>query len=427
MTTSEHVESPATRSSSPTKRPWTVTTVLWSTVAAVIPLNYALPPVPRALWFCTIMALICASVVLMRMARPLFTIVWTLAGCASLAATLTATNAATIADNLFVGAQLLALLGFGVFVLTFNTLNDPRFVQRLSAAFLVGQTLSSAVAVSQLLDHPIHVPGTVFGAVWGRAAGLTEAPNTFGLMSCVGVLLAVAILVMTTKFRIVVLVALSANLLGILASGSLSALLALASGMLVLIVCKRDSLGRMALWGGAFVFAATVGLASGVAGFLSYLPSITDRYMEVTGQAAGGSSLEVRKLTYDFAWKSIADDPIFGQGLSNKASGTYDGVIGVHNALLRAWYQGGILLAAAFALIMLGMLLAVTQAMIRKDNGCEAGILLATLVYAAVSPLLEQRQIWLPALVAWGSISAGRVCQKHSDRTAGRLTTIGRP
>ena len=373
------------------------------------------------------MGLICASVLLMRMARPLYAAIWALAGCASLVAILTATNAAKVVDNLFVGAQLLALLGFGVFVLTFNTLNDPRFAQRVSIAFLIGQTLSSAVAVSQLLGHPIHVPGTVFGAAWGRAAGLTEAPNTLGLMACIGILLAASILVVTIKSRIVVLVTLATNLLGILASGSLSALLALACGMLVFIVCNRDSFGRMALWAGAFVFAATVGLASGVAGVLSYLPSVTNRYMEVTGQAAGGSSLEVRKLTYDFAWNKFAEDPIFGQGLSTKASGTYDGVMGVHNALLRAWYQGGILLAAAFALIMLAMLLAIAHAMIRKEIGGETSILIATLVYAAVSPVLEQRQIWIPVLIAWASISARRSYHNNSNSSVGSLTPIRQP
>lgn len=392
---------------------WSSTTVLWCGVAAAVPLNYALPGIARALWFITIMSLICVPILFVRVARPLYPVIWIFGGFASLLAVVTATKSAEVTENLFVGAQLFILLGLASFVLTYEALRDPRFVNRVAVAFVVGQTLSASVAVVQLLGLSIRVPGFIYGAEYGRASGLTEHPNTLGIMACIAVLVTLKISVSTRRLRGLVLLALATNVLGIVASGSFTAMLALGVGLVVLVVCMRDSLGRMALWG----IACTVflGLVVTATGAIDYFPSLSARYAQVTGSSET-SSWAARQLTYDYAWRSIAESPLIGNGLGAQSSGTYNGVITVHNMILRSWFQGGPFLGVAFALIVVGMGVAITKAMLRRRHGTEAALIAAVLMYAAVSPLFEQRHFWLPLLMAWASMSA-HACRRH--RTVG--------
>lgn len=391
--------------------PWPLTTLLWSGIAFAVPMNYALPGAARLLWLFAIMVTISVSVLFLRLARPIYPAVWVLAGYASIVATLTATKATAMTDNLFVGAQLVVLLGFGPFVLAFNASSDPRFAQRVGVAFLVGQTLSASVAVSQLLGLSIKVPGAVFGVAFGRAAGLTEHPNTLGLMACIAILLALQILRLGHRHRLVTLAVIAINLLGLFASGSLTALLALVIGFVVAALCMRDYLGRMAIT--SAIFAAALGLIVSVSGILDYLPSLSERYAQVVSRSENTSSWEARKQTYEFAWNKISEDAVFGNGLSTGSSGTFDGVITVHNMVLRSWYQGGIFLGMAFALVILAALALTVRAIITKQYGCEVSIIVAILVYGALSPLFEQRHFWIPILIAWASISAKVNAQKR--------------
>ncbi|WP_237570011.1 O-antigen ligase family protein [Mycolicibacterium lacusdiani] len=412
------------RSSSATKsscaRPsWPFTTVLWCGVAAAVPLNYALPGIARALWFITIMSLICVPILFLRVARPLYPVIWLFGGFASLLAIVTATKSAEVTENLFVGAQLFILLGLGSFVLTYEAVRDPRFVNRVAVAFVIGQTLSASIAVVQLSGLSIRVPGFIYGAVYGRASGLTEHPNTLGIMACIAVLVTLKISVSTRKLRGLVLLALGTNVLGIVASGSFTAMLALGVGLAVLVVCMRDSLGRMALWG--VVSTAFLGLVVTATGAIDYFPSLSARYAQVTGSSET-SSWAARQLTYDYAWRSIAESPLMGNGLGAQTSGTYNGVITVHNVILRSWFQGGPFLGVAFALIVVAMGVGITKAMLRRRHGTEAAVIAAVLTYAAVSPLFEQRHFWLPLLVAWASMSAHAY---HRHRTAGAEGSSG--
>ncbi|MCV7056543.1 O-antigen ligase family protein [Mycolicibacterium gilvum] len=325
------------------------------------------------------------------------------AGYATLISALTATDQVTVSDNVFVAVQILALIGLAPFALTRNASDDEYFAKRVSVAFLAGQTLSALVAVLQLLGQTIEVPGTIYGAVYGRAAGLAEHPTTLGLMSCIAVLVSLRILFTSRRFRILVLVALAANLLSLVASGSLtSAVMGLAIGLLVLVFCEREHLGRMLGWGVTFVvLLAVVFAATGVG---QHLPSLAERYDQVTSPTEAGS-WNARTLTFDFAWNRIMEDPVFGEGLSAKARGSYNGVTTVHNSVLRAWYQGGVILGIAYGALFFVVLVVVIRSMARRKYGGEASVMAAIFAYAMVSPLLEQRHLWLPVLICWASIS----------------------
>jgi O-antigen ligase len=395
--------------SSQTKVPWASTTALGSVIAFVLPFNSQLPSVPRGSWFVCIVALIGIPMLLMQTGRrPLYPAVWAFAGYASLVAILTATKSATIVENLFIGAQLVLLVGFGPFAMTANALIDPKFVQRVSVAFLGGQSLSAIVAISQLLGRP------VLGSepLQGRAYGLAEHPNTLGLLSCLAILIALQMLLATRRFRLLAFGALVANIIALIASGSVSSMMALSIGLAVLIISRRDLLGKMAL--GIIACAVALWLVGKFSGVFNYLPSLTGRYGQVTGQTESVSSWGLRTLTYEFAWTRISEEPIFGVGLSPKYSGTYNGITVTHNVFLRAWYQGGFLFAVAIALIVIAVLIVTFRAMIRKEHSGEASVLIAIFAFALTSALFEQRHFWLPVIVAWASISAAAIRQKGS-------------
>jgi O-antigen ligase len=404
MTTKRRVDAREALTPPPdAKVPWAPTTVLGFAVALALPFNQQLPSAPRALWFACVVALIAIPMLFMHGGRrPLYPAVWVFAGYAAIVAILTATKEATTAENLFVGSQLVLLVGFGPFAMTANALIDPKFVQRVSVAFLIGQFLSDIAAISQRLSLSL-VESRPF---WGRAYGLAEHPDTFGLLSCLAILIALQFLLNTRKFRSLALIALAANIMALIASGTLSAMMALLIGLAVTIVTRRDHAGKMALSGIACaVFLWLVGRISGI---FNYLPSVQQRYLEVMGQSKLDSSLEGRILTYRFAWSKIIDDPITGIGLNYKYSETTNGAA-VHNVFLRAWYQGGIFLATAIALIVIAVLIVALKTMIEKVHGGEASVLVAIFAFALTSSYFEQRQFWLPVIVAWGSISAAAI------------------
>ncbi|WP_167106200.1 O-antigen ligase [Mycobacterium sp. DL592] len=395
-----------------TRSPWPLTTVLGSAIAFSLPFNQQLPSAPRALWFVCVAALIGIPILFAKAGRrPLYPAVWIVAGYAAIVAVLTATRDGTIPDNFFVGSQLLLLVGFGPFAMTANALTDPKFIQRVSVAFLGGQFLSDLAAILQLLGF------TTVGSkpVWGRAYGLAEHPTTLGLLACVGILVAFEFLLNTRRHRTLVLIALAANFAGLIASGTLSAMMALALGATVVVVARRDRLGKIALRGIAFTLILwAIGTLTGIA---DYFPSAQHRYLEVTGQTKSDSSWEFRLSTIRFGWNRILEDPFFGVGLNIKYSETIERAT-VHNVFVRAWYQGGIVLAVAFALIVIAITAVALKAMVHKKNATEAGVLIAVFSYALTSSFFEQRHFWLPVIVAWGSISAAAIRNPSPKGTA---------
>ena len=158
-------------------------------------------------------------------------------------------------------------------------------------------------------------------------------------------------------------------------------------------------------------------LVARFSGVFTYLPSVTGRYGQVTGQTESVSSWKLRTLTYDFAWSRLTEDPLFGVGLGAKFSGTYNGITVTHNVFLRAWYQGGLLFGIAIGLIVIAVLIVSIRAMVEKQFGGEASVLVAVFAFALTSALFEQRHFWLPVLVAWGSISAAAIRQRVSVGT----------
>jgi O-antigen ligase len=246
----------------------------------------------------------------------------------------------------------------------------------------------------------------------GRALGLAEHPTSFGFMSCLGILIALQFVLNVRRFRLLALVALAANMMGLIASGTVSAMMALSLGLAVTLISRRDHFGKLALIG--FACAVLLWLVGVLSGIFDYLPSVQRRLLQVTGQTKLTSSWEDRILTYRFAWSKIIDDPVYGVGLNIKYNETVNRGA-VENVFLHAWYQGGIFLATAIAVIVIAVLIVALKAMVRKQHYGEASVLVATFAFALTSAFFEQRQFWLPVIIAWGSMSAATIMKQNSQ------------
>jgi O-antigen ligase len=388
----------------------------WAVIAFFLPMYRQLPDAARFLWFATVFLLIVGSAIALRLARPLFPGVWLFAGLASAFAVITATDAATIPENVFVGAQLFVILGLAVFVMTANVQRLPKFVERISFAFLAGQTASSLAGIAQAAG--LDVLG--IQTVQGRASGLSSHPNVLGLMSSIAVLLCLAMLLRAASRQqpIWARIGLGAltvvNIGGLLSTGSLSSMMSAGIGALVVIVVMRDRIKHLAV-----AVAAILAVLAVVAEFTSVFSkfrSPADRYLQVTGQTDADSTWDIRKLTYEYAWQSIKDAPLFGRGLPAEYGGTYDGITLTHNIFLRAWFQGGVLLAVAIGAVIIAVLAATLLAVTRKEHAAAAGILVSISAFALTSAFFEQPDYWLPAIVAWAAISS-----KSGEQSTSRL------
>lgn len=382
---------------------WPATTWLAVAVAFALPFNSQLPSIGRALWFVCIVALITIPIAARRSGQlPIYPAIWVFAGFASLITVFTATLEGTIAENLFIGAQLLLLLGFGPFAMTASALADPKFTQRVGTAFVVGQSISSTVAIVQLTVGP------VLGSepLQGRAYGLSEHPNSLGYLACIAILISLQLL-LNSRSRTWTTGALVINVMALIASGSVSSMMAVCVGFVVLLLVNRNKIGKMIF--GAVGCALILWMIARSSAIFTFLPSIGGRYDQVTGQTESVSSWGLRTLTYEFAWSRILENPVVGVGLNPKYSGTFNGVTVTHNVFLRAWYQGGAFLACAVLLVIIAVLIVTVKAVLRKQHGGEVAVLIAIFVFALTSALFEQRHFWLPVLVAWASISAAAV------------------
>jgi O-antigen ligase len=403
----------------PTRWVWPVSTVAWSVVGALTPINYALPPIARAAWFAAIGAMILVPMLAQNVSRPLYPAIWIFVGYASIVSIFLATNRSTVLGNVFVGAQLVLLFGFAPFVLTRLALSDPKFADRFFISFIAAQTLSSFVGFLQSAGYASvnHIDNNDW---YGRYPGLAEHQNSLGLMAALGTLLSLQMLTRGRRAALF-LAAACVNIVGIVVSGSFSGVLALLLGLGIAALSSRNRRQFVLIFLMSLASVLAVWMFVAFSGASNYLPSFVSRYRQVTGQTRASSSVEGRVGSWQKVLETDATDLLFGQGLAETAGGVWADRTTefVHNTVLRAWFQGGIFLGIAFALIVVAILSAVIRSIARKECGTEAGVLVAVLTYAMLSPLLEQRQFWLPVLIAWGSISAAAIRSRDREEVGG--------
>jgi O-antigen ligase len=397
-------------------------TAFWSLIAALVPVMRlqqvdGLLQMPlRRLKYIIFLALI-ASALLRLVARPIGLPVWLAAAVLIPFAGYLSGQSSVVVTSIILALQFALLCVLAPAVFRYHVLNTQDFLPWVVGAFLVSQTASATVGLIQLST------ATVLGqqAVAERSTGLAGHPNTLGIMSVIALLMTVALLRQSSQLMKVGLwVAFAVNAVVLIATGSLSAMLAGAVGAAVLAIGRRRVAAALAIGAAVWGAGALFGLGnSWFANFVEYRISI------VTGEAAsaGDASLEIRYLTYDWAIEHISDDPVFGVGMDNRNAGTFNGVTVVHNYLLHAWYQGGLMLflwfLAVTAVVLWGTLRAIKS---RRGLG-GAAVASALIAFAATSSFFLQQQYWIPLLFAVALLPVGQTPDGASEPARLALTS----
>lgn len=260
----------------------------------------------------------------------------------------------------------------------------------------------------------------------GRYTGFTSHTSDIGGITAVGVIVCVALLSgeLGRRTRAAVAVMLTCCTIGVFLAGSVSAMLAILAAAVFLIVR-----GAIKAWQ-VGVFGALAALAFLVAGFIQAQTSnaltpaqriaqtlgLATYNTQATGLNTSKSRMETIRLGVtqflapphlgaDRVWKY----PFLGSGLDPEA-GLILGPLQVHNVLVAALYQGGVVLAVALTLLLWRH----WRLMLTPDKHglvvtLGAGYL-AALTFSMTAPSMYNRYLWLPAaLLLAAAVTAAHV------------------
>ncbi|WP_431796614.1 O-antigen ligase family protein [Microbacterium enclense] len=392
-----HVFTPA----EPKKRRHVVGIALFSLIAAVLPIERFLltdATLASRIWWAMIAFLVLCAVG-GRVARPPFPFVWVSALVLIPLGGLISGTTTNIESSLQVALPLALMVGLAPFVLRYYVLRSRAFLWVVGGAFVAAQSFSAAMGMWQLAGGQPFETTLIFG----RTTGLAGHPNVLGIMAVIAMLGLLAALPRVRRgVKLVVVALLVLNGLALVFSGSLSAMLAATTGLVVVLAVKRRLVATFVtvVLGGALV--ATFAGAGGLDPFGALSP-ITTRVEVVLGTAevnGGAASLSTRMLTYEWAWRYISADPLIGVGMDARNAGTYNGYTPVHNYILHAWYRGGLFFFIWQVFATVGYVRLLVNALTSKVAAVAAGLMMAIVVFAATSAFYDQQSYWMPLLLA---------------------------
>lgn len=384
----------------------------------LLPFSEALPGGMSAIWSLAAIALVIGTVVFGQGRRPLYDGLWPTAAFLALAGVVSSSGAADgLRGHLIIGAQVFLFMSFGPFALR-RLASAPRLSRIAVGAFLLGQSISAGVALAQASG--------VIVLGWktenGRAPGLASHPNILGVLSGVAIVAFLYLLFRTEIRKIALIVGLAANVGGLLVSGSISSLSACILGVLVFMAAARVSMKVpviMSVVCGAVLWVVAQLSAAGL------LRGPAQRIAQVTGQTTDASTLDIRQNTYAFAWNSIQRDPLFGRGLDSSSGATFDNVTLTHNILLRTWFQGGLSMGIAFALVVGAVAIVVIRSVVKGQNAAAAGVLTVVVGFSLTSAALQQGYFWLLIFGAWALIEPQQL-RRRSGAPVAQPFDVGR-
>lgn len=374
---------------------------LWVGVLSTVPVYRLIMTDVSPTYVYFVLALIVSCALLGRMSKPVFPNLWLAMLLVIPLASLISGTTTSVVASAIVGIKLALLVGLAPFVLRYLITHELRFLRRACVGFLLVQTSSAAAGLIQAGG------ATILGreANSGRANGLAVHPNVLGVMCALAIVICLALLPRMRGWpRFLLIVVAAINVAGLVATGSLSSLIAAGVGLAVLLICMRITL-RAAVIGIAGATVALSGLY--MLGYDSTLVTsgIEERVDVVTGVSDGVASLDIREQTYKYALNSILDDPLTGVGMDGANEATYDGSTVVHNYLLRGWYQGGLLMFIIILAFTAAMFVIIFRSLRQSDHGIAVASIATMLTFAATSAFYDQQQYWIPLLVAVATVT----------------------
>ena len=280
--------------------------------------------------------------------------------------------------------------------------------------------------------------GTSQVEVWDRYVGTLEHPNKFGYFLVLTVLLTSVRLLETVdrhggRGRPLGWAALIAlQLYGIYLSGSMTAYIGLAAGIVILALVARKRVTRLAVWSLpvliACVFVVGVGMLAGevaISGDGWYENSLVKAGVDRVARYTAKARLEV----YSQAVERILSNPLIGEGydeLSTSGLEMYYRSLedSVHNSFVQVWYVGGFLAFLGWLLIYIS--LGVMSVRIIAESARERAFLpmlgvalagIAIIIMDQFQDSIYQREKWLVfALLAGFSWSRGELAANEQSR-----------
>lgn len=288
----------------------------------------------------------------------------------------------------------------------------PRFLPAAMVAFASMQTISALFGLLQAVGFaPLGI-----AARGGRVNGLATHPNVLGLMAAVVLLLCLYLLLRGVRRRWFAALVLGVpNLIALALTGSLSAFLALALGVLVLMTVLRRVLLGLGL-GVALSAICAAWLYLSQADWQAFVLVIQERVDEVLtgGDTYSRGSLEIRAGTYEYALNYVRADPFVGVGLDGTYSAADARGTVVHNFLLRAWFHGGVLFGGFVIVLAIRYLYALVISWLRRQDALAIAMLTVLVVYGSVSALYTQNEYWMIILCAVAMLQNGKATDGDS-------------
>lgn len=344
---------------------------------------------------------------LQRGARPPTNVLAIAAALTLVGGALATLRADSASASLLVLARVLFLVAV-LPMLARRLLTSKRHIWRAAYIWSAGAALCGMGTVAQYYFGPTVIPGAEVTNV-GRYPGFAQHVSDLGGITSAGAAFLLAGLStpnQSRRAREVLLI--GGCLVGLLLSGSVSGLVALAAAGVYLMLKRRISLRRAI--GAGLLIAAAVSLANRIQGQTNYALSPWERALQVTGLTARDAALNTtasRLDTIEVGWTRFIDQYILiGRGL-DPSSGEVVGTLTVHNVLVAAAYGGGVL-------FLLGFLLALGSAgrqVLRAKSALELQIgaaFVASVVFALTGPSVFNRYLWVPVALVYAVRALGR-------------------
>ncbi len=295
---------------------------------------------------------------------------------------------------------------------------DKKFLDKLKHAWIYSGAIAGASAALQKYNN-----GSLLGveAVYGRMTGLTEHPNELGMVTALIMPLIVHKLMAERGLWMLLcnLCLLGIILAGLLLSQSMTALIGGLVGTTgcFLVTCWRSYNRIRAIWAGVIVLICLAPM-----GYLMQetLSEFWERII-FTRRGDQQTTLDSRLLGfYEIALKSGGIN-VRGSGVNAVVDSEGNSV---HNMFLRVGVEVG--LCGLFGiLIITGFILHIAIQKIRlarpDDLGAKISVLWSYVVFLVggqASPVLLQRNLWLPAMLILARETKRVESQRHLSRSS---------
>lgn len=337
------------------------------------------------------------------------------------------------ADSISGSLAVLLRLMFLIVVLPWQmrlVLANERQLARAAYSWAAGAALCGFGTVLQYTLGAAIIPGSAVTNA-GRYAGFAQhVSDTGGITATAAAFLIAGLAARSASRRnlLIVGILLAAVIIGLLLSGSVSGLLALTIATILMILRGGVSARRVLVAGCLAIISYRV--ASIVQGETANALSPKQRILQVTGLQArdqASNTTASRLDTIRAGVDGFFTSPLLGRGLDIDSTAVI-GDLGVHNIVVAAAYNGGLLLA-------LGLVLALGRAIIpavRRSpdewpilTQLNAAVIAATVI-ALTAPSLINRYLWVPlvlqqtalAIIARATPQADEV-DPHAAQAAG--------